>query len=84
MRIGRVEAVQHDLALVGLIVAVGVLEEHQVRLLGDVDAAVAQLQAGGQVQLVGKDGLLVGLAVAVGVFEDQHLSLTGVPGRYIG
>ena len=32
-RVGRVEAVQDDLARVGLVVAVGVLEEHQVRLL---------------------------------------------------
>ena len=39
------EAVEDDRPLVGLAVAVGVLEEHQVRLLRDVDAAVAQLES---------------------------------------
>ena len=58
---------------VGAIVAVGVLEEHQVGHLRDVDAAVAQLDAGGHVQPVGKDRAAVGLAVVVGVFEDQDL-----------
>ena len=34
VRVGRVQAAEDDLAGVGLVVAVGVLEEHQVRRLG--------------------------------------------------
>ena len=74
-----------ELRIVGLVVAVGVLEEHQVRLRADVGAAVAELDAGRHVELVGEDGLLVGFAVAVGVFEDQDLVVDRrSPGRYIG
>jgi hypothetical protein len=73
VRVGRVEAVHDDVARVGLVVAVGVLQEHQVGLLRDVGPAVAQLDPGGDVELVGEDRLLVGPAVAVGVLEDQDL-----------
>ena len=59
--------------LVGLAVAVGVLEVEQLGAVGDVGAAVAGLDAGGDQQAVGEDGGLVGLAVAVGVFEDDDL-----------
>ena len=59
--------------LVGLAVAVGVLEVEQLGAVGDVGAAVARLDAGGDQQAVGEDGGLVGLAVAVGVFEDEDL-----------
>ena len=58
---------------VGLAVAVGVRQVQQVGAVGDVDAAVAGLDAGGNEQAVGEDGGLVGLAVAVGVFEDDDL-----------
>ena len=51
----RAEAVEHDPPLVRLAVAVRVLQEHQVRLLGYVDAAVAELEPGRKVQAVGKD-----------------------------
>ena len=45
----------------------------QLGAVGDVGAAVAGLDAGGDEQAVGEDGRLVGLAVAVGVFEDEDL-----------
>ena len=44
--VGRVEAVEDDLADVGPVVAVGVLQKHEVRLLGHVAAAVGQLEPG--------------------------------------
>ena len=72
------------LADVGLVVAVGVLEEHQVGRLRQQDAAIDELEPGRAVQAVGEDGLLVGLAVAVGVLEDQELVvhlLLGLPVR---
>ena len=80
VRVGGVKAVDDDLADIGLVVAVGVLEEHHVRLLGDIDAAVSQLDTRGNVQAVGENDLLVGLAVAIGILKDQHLSFTGGPG----
>ncbi len=45
----------------------------QVGAVGDVDAAVAGLEAGGDQQAVGEDRHLVGLAGALGVFEDDDL-----------
>ena len=84
VRVGRVEAGEDPLADVGLVVAVGVLQEHQVGRLGDQDAAVGELEAGRAMQAAGEDDLLVGLAVAVGVLEDQELVihfLLGLPVR---
>ena len=59
-----------DLADVGLVVAVGVLEEDERRRLAYDDAAVGEDDAGRDVEAVGEDGELVGLAVAVGVLAD--------------
>ena len=73
MRVGRVEAVQHPLLDVVVIVAVGVFEEQDVGPLRDEDAASPELEAGRVPQVAGKDGALVGPAVAVGVFENQEL-----------
>ena len=75
------EAGQERIALVGLVVAVGVLEHEQVGAVADEDAAalvlavLAVLLLDGDAHrdgedLVGEDGHLVGLAVAVGVLED--------------
>ena len=67
------EAVQDDLVAVGHVVAVRVLDEHQVRLLGHVDAAVAEFEAGRYVQAAGEHGVVIGPAVAVTVFENHDL-----------
>ncbi len=68
-----VESVHDQLADVRAVVAVVVLEEHQVGHLRDVRAAVAQLDPDGEMQPVGEDLALVGLAVVVVVLEDQDL-----------
>ncbi len=60
-------------ALVGFAVAVGIAQEHQVRLLRDVDAAVAELEAGRNVEAVREHRRLVGASIAVGVLEDNQL-----------
>ena len=73
MRVLGAEAREDDARLVGLAVAVGVLEVQQLGAVGDVGAAVARLDAGRDQQAVGEDGGLVGPAVAVAVFEDQDL-----------
>ena len=67
------EAVEDDLVAVGDVVAVGVLEEHDVRLLGDIDAAVTQLEARRHVEAAGEDGVVIGAAVAVPVLENHDL-----------
>src|SRR6266436_10120306 len=73
MRIGRIEAVEDQLANVRLIVAIGILQIHHVRLLRDDHAAAVKLDSRGQIKLVGKYRLLVSFSVAVGVFKDQNL-----------
>ena len=82
VRIGRIKAVHDQLARVGAIVAVGILQEHQVRHLRQVNASVSQLDADGQMQPVGKRRAAVGLAVVVGVFEDQDL-VVGLGARQV-
>ena len=66
---------------IGLVVAVGVLEEHQVRLLSDVNPAVAEFDSGRDVKLVGENRLFVGFTVAVGILEDQDLVVDRLAGQ---
>ena len=73
VRVRGVESVEQVLLHVVAIVAVGVLEEHEVRLVREDHAAVVELEAGRVVQVTRKDRALVGLPVAVGVLEDQQL-----------
>ena len=73
MAVAGAEAVQDDFAMIRLVAARSVFEEHQVRLGADIDAALAELDAGRQIEFVGEDGAFVGLARAFGVFEDQDL-----------
>ena len=80
VRVVAAEAGDDDLALVGLAVAVGVLQEENVGRVGDPHAAVADGDARGNVQSVGEDGELVDLAVAVGVFQDLD-AVAARPGR---
>ena len=73
VRVMRVKAAEDDLATVGFVIAIGVLEQHEVGFLGNIDALGRKLDADGQVQLVGEDGFLVRLAVAIGVFINEDL-----------
>ena len=85
----RLEAGEQDLALVGLAVAVRVVEEQHVGGLRHDQAAVGVAERGGDAQVLGEDGLLVGPAVAVGVLDDRdpvatlplRLHLVGVVDR---
>jgi len=70
MGIADAPAGHDDLTHVGLVVAVGILEEDEVRGLRDDHAAVGEDEARRDVELVREDRELVGLAVAVGVFAD--------------
>ena len=69
--VARAEPGEERLALVGLAVAVGVLQEEHVRGLRHDQAAVDVAEARRDAQILGEDGLLVGLAVAVGVLDDR-------------
>ena len=71
--VGRVEAVNDPFFDVVLVVAVGVLEEQQVRALSDQHAAVPELETGGIVDVSGECLADICFAVVVGVFEDQQL-----------
>ena len=73
------EAREHDAGLVGLAVAVGVLEVEQLGAVGDVRTAVARLDAGGDQQAAGEDRGLVGPAVAVAVLDDEDLVVGDLP-----
>ena len=85
----RAEAGEEDLPLVGLAVAVGVLEEEHVGGLRHDQAAVDVAEARRDAQVVGEERDLVGLAVAVGVLDDRdpvaplalRLHLVGVVDR---
>ena len=76
VRILDAEAGDDDLTDVGLVVAVGVLEEDEVRGLRDDHAAVGEDEARRDVELIGEDRELVCLAVTVGVFADLDAVVT--------
>ena len=72
VRVFVAPAVEQLLRLaVGLVVAVFVGNEEQVRGGADPDAAEADFQAADEVQAFVEDGPLVERAVEVGVFEDE-------------
>ena len=70
MRVADAPAVDDRFALVGLVVAIGVLEVDELRRRGHDDAFAGEDDAGGQIELVGEHGELVRLAIAIGVFAD--------------
>jgi hypothetical protein len=64
------EAGEEDFGFVGAVIAVGILEEEEVRGLADVGSAVPEEDAGGEVESIGPDVDFIGLAIVVGIFED--------------
>ena len=68
-----IEATQDNFANIVLVIAVGVLKEHQVSRLGNVDALGSDFKTHGDMQVAGEGGLLVGFAIVIGVFEDDEL-----------
>jgi hypothetical protein len=78
-----VPAVEHRLGrAVGLVVAVLVGDEEEVRRGAGVDPAEAHFEAGEVHEVVLEDGALVEPAVAVDVFEDDDAIFSG--GLWIG
>ena len=71
MRVLAAKTGEHDTPRVRFVVAIGIAEVDQMRLLADVDAVIAAKDRGGEIEALNEDGALVGLAVVVGVFEDD-------------
>jgi hypothetical protein len=71
VRVLAAETGEHDAPGVRFVVAVGIAEVDEVRLLADVDAVIAADDGAGEIEALDEDGALVGLAVVVGVFEDD-------------
>ena len=71
VRVGKIDTLQQDRAHVGHVVAVGVLEEEDVRGAGDDDAAVPELEAE-RILHAGEFRDAVALAVLVVVMADDE------------
>lgn len=80
VRVLATETGEHDTPRVGFVVAIGIAEVDQMRLLADVDSVVAAKDGGGEIEAFDEDSALVGLAVVVGVFEDDD----AVAGKVLG
>ncbi len=72
VRVARREVAQEARVLVGLAVAIGVLQVNEVGRLRDEHTVVPELKAGGIPQVVGEGGALVGLAVTIGVLQHEQ------------
>ena len=70
------ESREYDPTLIGLSVAVGVLQKKQIGSGADEQAAIPTRNGGRVIQLVGENRTPVVSSVAVGVFE--HADTTGV------
>ena len=66
-------AVEHVHHLIGLVIAVGVLQPEHPRLIDHEHAAGEELEAGRAVKRVAEDGALIGHAVGVGILQNHEL-----------
>ena len=73
MVIARAKSAQQHTALVRLVIPIGVLEEEELCAMPDVNAAIAQLDAGRNHKTAGKDGGFVAPAVLIRILQDQDL-----------
>ena len=80
VRVLATETGEHHAPGVRFVVAIGIAEMDQMRLLADVDAVIAAKDGGGEIEALDEDGALVGSAVVVGVFEDDD----AVAGKVLG
>ena len=73
VRIVGIEAVQQNLAAIGPSVTVIIGQQHEVRLLGEVDTNGGELESEREVKPVGEHRDTVRPAIAVRVLENQEL-----------
>ena len=74
---------EHQLAVIGLAVTVGVLNETHVRFLAHVHAAIAEFKRQGNVQVIGKHRGLVRATVAVGILQNHQLVVRLIAGVHV-
>ena len=74
---------EHQLAVIGLAVAVGVLNETHVRFLAHVHAAIAEFKRQRNVQVIGKHRGLVRATVAVGILQNHQLIVRLIAGVHV-
>ena len=84
VRVFRAEGGEHDAALVGAAIAVGIFEVKQLSTMTDVAAAVPRLNASRDEQAIGKDARFLGVAVAVGVFQNDDFVVGNLAGFDLG
>ena len=80
VRILAAEPGKDGLPVVGLPVAVGILEEGHVRFLGDVDPTITELEGKRYVQSFGPNRAFVRLAILIDVLEDDDFIIRGPTG----
>ena len=69
MRVGRIKPDQSTRAFIGNIVAIGILQEQDVRLHRNVHTATTKLETGRLMQTAGKYFALVGFAIMIMVLS---------------
>jgi len=77
VRIVAAETGDHDFLLIGAVVAVGVLQEQNVRRVRHPHAAMTDRDSRRNVQAFGKDGDFVDAAVVIGIFQDLNAVAPG-------
>ena len=77
------EPSEHQLAVVSLAVAIGVLDETHVRLLAHVHAAIAEFKRQRNVQVISKHRRLVRAPVAVGILQNHQLIVRLITGVHV-
>ena len=73
------ESAQHNLPQIGPTIAVGVLEEENLRRVRHVGPSIAGDHRRGDVESPGEAGGLVRGAIPVGILQDQHLIIFLLP-----
>ena len=73
MCVRRIEAMQQANSHIGNIVAIGILQEQQIRNLTNDHATTPEFKSGWVMQLVREDLALIGFAVVVGIGQNQQL-----------
>ena len=77
------ESGEHQLAVIGLAVAIGILDETHVRLLTHVYAAITKLKRQRNVQVIGKHRGLVRAPVAIGILQNHQLIVRLIAGVHV-
>ena len=80
VRVPYAESGEENFAVIGFVVAIGILKEEKFRSMGENDAATGKNHRGGYVESVGKYGEFVCFAIAVGIFANLYSIITFAPG----